>query len=587
LEQKESVLKTHLIALVVAICLLGAFAFAKGQTEQTQETVSPGELGEPQYGGTLTYVEFSGEDAPSPDPVEPATWPSENYYSPCLHRILRPDVETYGPRGTGEYHFAIDKAPPLKFSEGALIESWQVTVEKLVFKVRKGIYWQPSILNPNVLKQPREFVAQDIAYHFNRLIESPMGVTIKPKVTRIYAQDKYTVVIETPRLFVEWEWDLSSRWGASIYARESVEAGSSSWENLISTGPFILKERVPGSYHLYVKNPNYYRSTTVNGKEYDDIPFIEELNMPFIADEATQVSALRTGKLDAHIMVPYQYEQSLAKTSPELQKGRVTWADPYVCKIRTDRGPLANKKVRQALMVGADLDYILEAVMPGGEQNWSPIAPGAPGYVPMEDMPRELRMLYEYDPERAKKMMVEAGYPNGFEATMMITGHPVRAAVLPPAGEMLASMWSELGVKVNIRIDEPVVFTKHIIDKTQPELTLDCIGGSTTLPLSVFSYAFLPGGERNMSMYDNPKFNELYYKAVSETDPAKREELIRRMNLTVIEDVAEIPLGNYFLLSYWWPWVKNYYGEADGIGRIQPPLESLWIDQGLKKQMGY
>ena len=539
----------------------------------------------PQYGGTLTVFYWCGyDDIKSPDPTESGTWPSEQYLVPVLERILMGDVDKYGPRGTNEYSFYCDKATPLEYCTGALVESWEVTPDSIVFKVRPGIYYSGISLNPGVM-EPREFVADDITLHLNRRMESPGGATLRACIDRVYTKDKYTCVVETPRLFLEWWWELSSRSGSNIMPRESVEAGSRDWGNLVGTGPFVVKEYVPGAYMKYARNANYWRTTTINGKVYDDIPFVDELVMPFMVDKATQIAALRTGALDAHFVVGYVYQDALDKTCPDLLSARETSGDPYGIYMRTDFEPLSNKKVRQALMKGLNLKFIQESTMLGGESGWFPIAPGTRGHIPIEELPPEIKLLFDYDPDLAKQMMIDAGYPDGFKAEIMVRSGAFGDIVTQ--AEMISGMWEELGVELEISVHDSTVYSKRKNEKTHGEFTISNVGGATTLPFSTFRTHFLPGAITNLAMYDNPYLTELYYKAEDETDPVKQATMLEELSLIVLDDVLVIPVAVPFSKIYWWPWVKNYYGEADQGGRITPPWDSMWLDQNLKAEMGF
>jgi peptide/nickel transport system substrate-binding protein len=85
---------------------------------------------------------------------------------------------------------------------------------------------------------------------------------------------------------------------SGIIPREVYDAGASDWRNHCGSGPFILTDFTAGAACTYVRNPNYWRTTTINGVEYET-PFIDTLVMPIIPDESTKLAALRTGKLDA------------------------------------------------------------------------------------------------------------------------------------------------------------------------------------------------------------------------------------------------------------------------------------------------
>ncbi|GAH60941.1 unnamed protein product, partial [marine sediment metagenome] len=141
-----------------------------------------------------------------------------------------------------------------------------------------------------------------------------------PYEESIYAVDDSTAVVELKRFHSDWWLGLGVFATALHMARETVEAGPEEWENIVGTGPFYITENVHGSHLGFARNPDYWRTTIINGVEYD-LPFIDELIMPFIPDESTRMAALRTGVLDACLTVDATPAASLEMTAPSGIKG--------------------------------------------------------------------------------------------------------------------------------------------------------------------------------------------------------------------------------------------------------------------------
>ena len=102
---------------------------------------------------------------------------------------------------------------------------------------------------------------------------------------------------------------------------EMIAAGADTWENQVGTGPWMLKEYVVGSHMTYVRNPEYWDTTTIDGVEYQ-LPFIDELIWPIIPDQPSQIAARRTRALDFMMPVPNVYWHNLDQTAPELLSNR-------------------------------------------------------------------------------------------------------------------------------------------------------------------------------------------------------------------------------------------------------------------------
>ena len=294
-----------LLASLLAVALLPALAFGSAQADTEPEAAAAMADGEPQYGGTFTYLIWGTADAESAD-VHVDIWPALQYVSPVLEKLVNGNIDKYGPKGTGEYTFGPQPTVPYKYVDGNVVESWEVTPEKATLHVRPGVFWTGLSVNPGVMER-REYTAQDLATNLQRILESPRGGGVvssdfiaTPYSESIYAQDDHTAIIEFKQFYFEWWTNILLSF--EQMAPEVIAAGPKDWHNLVGTGPFAIKEYVSGSHIAYQRNPDYWKTTVIDGKEYQT-PFVDEMVWPFIADESTQIAALRTATLDAHLNV--------------------------------------------------------------------------------------------------------------------------------------------------------------------------------------------------------------------------------------------------------------------------------------------
>ncbi|KKK56488.1 hypothetical protein LCGC14_3064020, partial [marine sediment metagenome] len=340
--------------------------------------------------------------------------------------------------------------------------------------------------------ESREYTAADFAFNLNRLLVSPSGTGLRTAdfIESVTATDKYTVVVETKKFYPEWWWSIGGEFGQHI-PPEVVEAGAGDYDNLIGTGPFILTERVPGSHMLYTANPDYWDTTTINGVEYQ-IPFVDEIIMPLIGEGATAIAALRTATVDIHMRVfPPDFEH-LAQSSPELLTARGQGGFGNAISLGVDQPPLNDKEVRRALMIGTNIDAIFKANLLMGETYAFPIAPGVPGHVPLEELPAETRLLFDYNPVLARQMLADAGYPDGFTLEMHSSVRPDWLGI----AEMVAGMWKEdLNIDVEIKTYEKVAFRALMTAKELlPSASVPAYPG---LAFTSLGQAYYPGGWQN------------------------------------------------------------------------------------------
>ncbi|GAH67353.1 unnamed protein product, partial [marine sediment metagenome] len=263
-------------------------------------------------------------------------------------------------------------------------------------------------------------------------------------IDSITAPDKYTVRVDFKFFDAAWTLYLGFFCGTSITPPEVVEAGPDYWFNQVGTGPFILTEYVTGSHVAYERNPDYRGTTTINGKEYQ-LPFIDKLIYPVIPDESTQVAALRTGTLDMWPRVPLMYEDTLTSYPGLVQERYLTGRVSNLVFAAYDESKVFYKReVRRAMMIATDLEAIRDAIFFGGDVHCFPISRGPLEYTPMEELPESTRELFDYDPVKAKQMLADAGYPDGFECEFLCG----TTALGMDVGAMLKEQWDKIGVDV-------------------------------------------------------------------------------------------------------------------------------------------
>jgi len=259
-------------------------------------------------------------------------------------------------------------------------------------------------------------------------------------------------------------------------------------------------------------------------------------------------------------------------------------ANPLQIYLRTDTPPFDNVNVRRALFIGTDRAAVHKAVFAdvGIIYSW-PLMEGIPGFVPLEELPPETRMLWDYNPVLAKQMLRDAGVPDGFTMDMSYSMRPDWLG----AAEMVAGMWLEdLGINVNLIPYEEVAMSAMTNAKDFEDSMLHL---SVRLPMLAFvgfeSY-FLPEALYNYCFVDDPYFNETIATARATVDDAERTALLEELFIYVQDEAWAVPLSHQFANTYWWPWVRNHYGETVQVC-LDPPLEMIWLDPDLKADMGY
>jgi peptide/nickel transport system substrate-binding protein len=305
-----------------------------------------------------------------------------------------------------------------------------------------------------------------------------------------------------------------------------------------------------------------------------------------IPDESTALAQFRTGKLDILHQVDWEIAQEFLKM-PQLK--HVSYFDDYgqaAIYMRTDKkdSPFADKMVRQALSLAIDRQRILNDYY-GGEGTllkWPlmQFKEYAGAYVPLEQLPESVQELYEYNPEKAKQLLAEAGYANGFKAKIICYNQ--RAYTDPLT--MIKAMWAQVGVELELEPKEFGAFTSIIARRAYDDMLFGYYSGAGTCFKAI---NYTGTGMYNGSYIDDPVLNKAREEMLAAyPDEVKADQLHRELMPYLLEQayVIALPAGKQY--RFWWPWVRNYSGEYSvGYYNLYNYSKYIWLDQELKESM--
>ena len=425
---RKSTFRSTLLALMLALLLggagfLGSPAWAADWRKTIGFSSEAAKNAGPQYGGTITFLDGYKAEFP---PVawhkgEGSTWSTAVYHEPMYETLMAADIEKYGPRGDGTEAFYHSWGFRLPVLRGRLAESWSLPdANTIIFTLRRGIMWSGK---PGVMES-RELTAEDVVYS-QKLGFQRYNIPVYQDVQSITATDRYTVTIKNKQFVPEWAYDFgfgASTGGGMIVPRELTDEAMKDWKTHVGlgTGPFHLEDVVEGSSVSYVRNPNYWDSYVFNDKKYE-IPFIDRLVKTLIKDKSSQVAALRTGKIDVFDALEKKFVDSLKRSAPEIKMIERAEERSWRVGMRLDVKPFDDLRVRKAISMAIDREAYINTLLGGaGVILNAELHAGLPEtlYTPMEKLPRSTQENWEYNPERARQLLAEAGYPNGFETTI-------------------------------------------------------------------------------------------------------------------------------------------------------------------------
>ena len=551
----------------------------------------------PMYGGTLTYPHNRVSTNVDPFAVGfEAGWLIDGVNERLAYGNWGLDRE--------EFDFRAMYVPLFAYT-GNLAESWETPDDTTyVFNIRKGVHYALNLdSEASRLVNGRELTAKDVEHSFHRLLALGSGFTepsprpatlIAIPFESITATDKWTVVMKLTEPSVGALRTIIAAAELWILPAEVIEkyGDYSDWKNVVGTGPFMLTDYVEGVSKTFTKNPAYWG--------YDEkypqnrLPYIDQLRALLMADEATRISALRTGKVDIiqHAGVvdirSVDVGRSLMKTDPEIEVHSHFERSFQSITMNIRKPPFDDIRVRHALQMALDLETINDTYY-GGLAKWEPIGLlGVKGYyTPFEEWPEELKQYYRYDPQGAEKLLDEAGYPRGADGVRFQTSLELRPGDLGYF-EIAAGYLADIGVDVSIsNVDAATWIASRGEHNYEMSLGDMAFPGNPVWAVGIYRepnvwFREWVGG------VETPELTAAYDAFHAATTAEEQRKAIRKYDMEVVKQHNQIwgPMAPGFQANQ--PWVEGYEGEFTmGDMLHHPILARLWIDQDLKREMGF
>ncbi|MBI5256212.1 MAG: ABC transporter substrate-binding protein [Burkholderiales bacterium] len=534
----------------------------------------------PQYGGTLNIgTVMHTMNALSWDP---STWPWKFNHDTGLvyEQLMAADLGKSLSRG-GTHRFVADAWLPPDATRGELAESWVVRDNpfRVEFKLRKGVMFPAR---PGVMES-RELVAEDVVRSYERLARSPRAIPgYFDHVAKVEATGRHSVLFTFKRYNSEWDYRFGWGYYSGIVPQEVVDAGAVQWKHANGTGPFMLSDYIQGNASSFVKNPVYWDKETIAGRAHP-LPFVDKIVYRTIKDEATALTALRTGKLDVMELVSATAMEDLRRTTPQLQSSRWLSLAGTIVAMRMDTKPFDDLRVRRALNIAVNKQEIIKHFYRGHAELFAhPQHPDHGGYYePLSAMPASIQELYAFDPAKARRLLAEAGYPNGFKFRVQVA-----SSQNPDLITLVASYLQKVGVTVELVLSESGAMQKALFSGTnEPGFYMV---SSITNPTTSLRKNFTSRATFNPARHADPEFDKKVDDLLAEPDERIRQVKVRLLTREIVDKAPYIWLPVPYVYTAWWPWVRNYGGELRaGAERPGPIHARIWVDQVLKKKMGY
>lgn len=399
--------------------------------------------------------------------------------------------------------------------EGDLAESWEYVDDTTVnFKLKEGVKFH----NGEVL------TSEDVKFSLERQKQSSRVGHLVDMIESVEVVDDLNFIVHLNQPSATLISSLSHI-GGSILNKKHVEEVESSGkkidENPIGTGPYKFESWKPGDRFVLSKFDEYFNGDVKNdGLEFRIIP-----------EGSSRAIALETGEIDVLLSVdPVDYKRIRENKDLVLNEYEPTTIEFF--DMNNEKAPFDNKLVREAMNYATDKDSIIE-VSTSGE------ATPAKGLMGQSAIGFSSNVTnYEYNLEKAKELLKEAGYENGLEFSILVASD-VRAKT----AQVYQASLAEIGVKVNVEMME----SGAMLDKQMKGDYQAAVRGwnPNAEPDNTFAPLYLSdnkGSGGNRTFYSNPKVDKLIKEGRVEQDQGKREKIYEEIQQIITEDAAIAPI---------------------------------------------
>jgi peptide/nickel transport system substrate-binding protein len=440
--------------------------------------------------------------------------------------------------------------PPGRFIlEPDLAERWEEQNDTTyIFHLRRGVTWHNR---PPV--NGRELVAEDVKFTYDRFLTEPGNANryLLDAVERVEVVDRYTVKFLLKEPYV---WFLSvlaypqSMW---IVAPEVVQhfGDLKKAETAIGTGPFILERYEPNVKTIFRRNPAYFRAGQ---------PYVDSVEWLVIPDESTGLAMYRTGQLDCGPGINWAIRQhdleALKKSHPHLRYQDYLSQTSGVLNLRNDMAPFSDVRVRRAISHAIDRQAIIEAVWGRGAPT-SAVTRGLVEWsLPIDELGAGAK-YYQYDPEEARRLLAEAGYPKGFKTQLTVTSGLSRDLV--DDTQLIQRYLKDVGIEAELKIQE---YGAYIATTAQGKFEglARTPTGVTWEPDGRLYRAYASDSSRNTGHVDDATLTAMLKTQRRTKDLEARKQLIFDIQRYVAEQQYYVYLMANTITTSWQPYVKNF-----------------------------
>jgi peptide/nickel transport system substrate-binding protein len=394
-----------------------------------------------------------------------------------------------------------------------LAESWENPNDTTyVMKLRSGVKWHDG----------SDFTADDVKYSLERLLAPETAgpyATWFNAITSIDVVDPLTVQLNLDAPYAPLLANFAAMRGSAIIPQGSAESRNLQLE-AIGTGPYKMAEYVPESHFRLTRNESYWE---------EGLPYVDEVTFKILVEEDARIAALRSGQIQ-YAYLTAEGAERLAGDEVTVMRSPKAWLVAHF--MNTFREPYTDVRVRQAISLAVNRQEVIDKAIGGAGVLSGPMPTGhGDWFIPIEELP------YSQDLDRAKALLAEAGYADGFKTTITCS---------PQYPEFVATSVVLQQQLAQVGIDAEVVqmeWGQFVSDTSRK--------GGWNYDMKITAFTFYPDPDGyfynpwqtdspSNYTYTNPAYDEIVQQARSTLDVAKRHELYNQAQQILLDESPAI-----------------------------------------------
>ena len=453
--------------------------------------------------------------------------------------------------------------------EPYLAESWEVAEDGLsvTFRLREGATFHDG----------EPITSEDVAFSIETQQANHPFKTSLGAVESVETPDPLTAVVKLsaphPALFVAMSTAIVPIIPKHVYGDgQDVKSHPRNTENVVGSGPFELQEYAQGEYYILTKNEDFF---------LEDRPYLDRIVMRISKDSSNAVLAMENGEANLYAFMPNVSEIARLKENEDLEVtndgyegiGPNNWL-----AFNTERPPLDDVRVRQAIGYAIDRDFITEALHRGTSvPSTEPVVPGSPFYSDAVE-------TYDVDLERAEALLDEAGLEpdgNGTRASLTIDYLPGAPDVQQRIAEYLRPQLKKIGLDVEVRNSPDFPTWANRISNWDFDMTMDLVFNWGDPVIGVHRTYLCDNAIKgviwsNTQQYCNERVDELFGEAGRELDEAKRKALYAEAHRILAD---ELPVYWINVMPYHTAYSKTVRNPPRTVWATISPMDEVWLDE--------